>query len=425
MRFDSLASVQKVLLCAVCILSSTCLQAQSQAEITHAISKLAPQAPEHSLIRLYDPSGAIRFHHGELNQFIPASTLKIITALVALHHLGSTYRFTTTVYMNDHKDILIEGQGDPFLVSEELTSMAQSLIAKGVTKVNSIVLDDSQVAWLKAPGTTDTDNPYDAANGGLIVNFNTVHVHKNIHGSVKSAEPQTPLTPVAKAAVANQPAGTYRINLGEERQQALRYAHQLIQLTFKNAGISITDSKFAVQAKKDNASSNRDNTDGWQVILQHHNSKNLTTLVTLMLQYSNNFIANQIGLALSTDTNQATPASLQQSLHLANAILNSTLGIQKNELYIEEFSGISRNNHITADAMYRVLVEFKEYAHLLDTKNQALVKSGTLQGVYHYAGYLQIQQQLWPILIITYSKRNNRHQILQLMQSLAHNLTNE
>ena len=427
-------AVKKTLLFAVFLLCSSSLQAQSEAEITRAISKLAPQAPEHSLIRLYDSTGTIRFNHGELNQFVPASTLKIITALLALRSLGKDYRFTTPVYINDQQGLLIEGQGDPLLVSEELAAMAQSLVAAGIQEVDSIALDDSRVDWFKVPGSTDTDNPYDAANGGLIVNFNTVHVRKQTNGRVESAEPQTPLTAVAKAAVANRAAGTYRINLGQDRKQALRYSHQLIQLIFKNAGISVADSAFIELPSRKNAPStedsegnedNGDKKDNWKMVLEHSNSKNLEALVQLMLKYSNNFIANQIGLALSAGSNRTAPASLQQSLDTANAILTNTLGIDRNDLYIEEFSGISRNNRITADAMYRVLVEFKKYAHLLDTKNRALVKSGTLQGMYHYAGYLQIQQQLWPILIITYSKRNSRDHILQLMQSLAQILTNE
>ena len=410
--------IKKNLLFFVCLLFSTSLQAQSETEIADSIIKLAPTA-ENTLIRLYDPSGKIRFNHGKLNRFVPASTLKIMTALLALRSLGNDYQFTTPVYINDHQDLLIQGLGDPFLISEELSAMAKSLMVSGVQKVESIALDDSRVDWFKAPGVTDTDNPYDAANGGLIVNFNTVHVLKQKNGSIQSAEPQTPLTSIAKSTVANRSSGTYRINLGQDRKRALRYAHQLIKVIFKNAGIEISNSNFVELSK------NQKDDKAWQLVLEHRSNKKLEALVQLMFKYSNNFIANQIGLALSADPEQKTRASLQKSIDAANEIMKKSFGIERDDLYIEEFSGISRNNRITADAMHRILVEFKEYAHLLDTKNRALVKSGTLKGFYHYAGYLQIQKQLWPILIITYSKSNNRTQILQLMQSLAQNLINE
>ena len=127
--------------------------------------------------------------------------------------------------------------------------------------------------------------------------------------------------------------------------------------------------------------------------MEYRNSKSLEQLVQLMLKYSNNFIANQTGLAISANSLNSQPASLSQSIDKVQSILNRDYDLDESQITIEEFSGISRNNSITADAMMTILDEFKEYAHLLDRKGTALVKSGTLDGIYNYAGYLQINQQ--------------------------------
>ena len=42
-----------------------------------------------------DPYGSIIFSKNADKKLVPASTLKIFTALVALHYLGSDYRFRT------------------------------------------------------------------------------------------------------------------------------------------------------------------------------------------------------------------------------------------------------------------------------------------------------------------------------------------
>ncbi|OKY75133.1 MAG: hypothetical protein BM485_09135 [Desulfobulbaceae bacterium DB1] len=54
--------------------------------------------------------------------FVPASILKIVTALGALHILGPDFRFHTEFYLSPDNDLYIKGFGDPFLTSEEITN---------------------------------------------------------------------------------------------------------------------------------------------------------------------------------------------------------------------------------------------------------------------------------------------------------------
>jgi len=57
----------------------------------------------------------------------PGSTIKLLTTLVALDVLGPTYRWNTDIYALGEVengilsgDLLIEGHGDPFLVTERV-----------------------------------------------------------------------------------------------------------------------------------------------------------------------------------------------------------------------------------------------------------------------------------------------------------------
>ena len=64
--------------------------------------------------------------------------------------------------------------------------------------------------------------------------------------------------------------------------------------------------------------------------------------------------------------------------------------------------------------MITALQKFAPYKELLPMKNGVMVKSGTLTGVYCYAGYLP-QQQDAPFAILLNQAQNNRDEILQIL----------
>lgn len=75
--------------------------------------------------------------------FIPASTLKIVTALVALETLGPEYRFSTAYYIDEDNRLTIRGFGDPWLISEVIAEHGRQLRLRGITHINEIIIDDS------------------------------------------------------------------------------------------------------------------------------------------------------------------------------------------------------------------------------------------------------------------------------------------
>ena len=71
-----------------------------------------------------DHDGQIIFKKNEAKKCIPASTLKLLTALAAIHHLGLSYRFKTEFYIDPKQNLKVKGYGDPLLISEVLQEIA-------------------------------------------------------------------------------------------------------------------------------------------------------------------------------------------------------------------------------------------------------------------------------------------------------------
>ena len=78
--------------------------------------------------------------------------MKIAITAAAFDILGKNFRFNTTFYTNKKKELLIQGGGDPFLISEEITKIARLLKKKGYTRFSALKLDDSLIITKKVPG---------------------------------------------------------------------------------------------------------------------------------------------------------------------------------------------------------------------------------------------------------------------------------
>ena len=80
-----------------------------------------------------------------------------------------------------------------------------------------------------------------------------------------------------------------------------------------------------------------------------------------------------------------------------------------------EGSGLSREQRSSAIGMMHILNQFEEHAELLPEVNGVLRKSGTLTGVYNFAGYIPRADGLYPFVILTNQAANNRADILRLL----------
>ncbi|MGD2188098.1 MAG: D-alanyl-D-alanine carboxypeptidase [Desulfobacterales bacterium] len=309
---------------------------------------------------------------------IPASILKIFTSLIALHYLGKDYRFPTEFYLDEQSNLKIKGYGDPLLVSEVILKISQVLavLLKNSQPMNNLILDDSYFSQpLTIPGITSSSQPYDAPNGALCVNFNTVNFKHTSQGYV-SAEPQTPLLPfvINKIKASNLKKG--RIVFSHNKSEITIYAGKLFQHFLEKRGIRFTGK---VKLGRINASTDR-------LIFRYDSVSSLEQIVAKLLEHSNNFTTNQLLIATGAEI-LGPPGTLAKGVTIASDYAKNEFGIENME--IVEGSGISRDNQVSALQMDRALQAFLPYHYLMRREGREFYKTGTLYGISTRAGYIK------------------------------------
>jgi serine-type D-Ala-D-Ala carboxypeptidase/endopeptidase (penicillin-binding protein 4) len=205
------------------------------------------------------------------------------------------------------------------------------------------------------------------------VNFNTVYAVRS-GNKVRSAEQQTPITPLAIAQFRLRgPNGKGRISLSQDPAVSLQYAGELIAAFIDRAG-------GRVKGKISTGSVSQE----LKPVYVHRQSRALSEILGQLLRASNNYIANQVFLEIG-GRRLGGPVSLEKSLQVANEMLAAP-GLAA-AIHLEEGSGISRNNRFTARGLAKVLELFSPYAYLLHGHDGGMNKTGTLDGVRTLAGY--------------------------------------
>ncbi|MGD9086469.1 MAG: D-alanyl-D-alanine carboxypeptidase, partial [Desulfobacterales bacterium] len=309
---------------------------------------------------------------------IPASILKIFTSLVALHYLGDDYRFPTEFYLDKQMNLKIKGYGDPLLISEVILKISQVLavLLKKSNPLNDLILDDTYFRQpLTIPGITSSAQPYDAPNGALCVNFNTVAFKRTSQGYV-SAETQTPLLPfvIKKIRASKLKAG--RIVFSHHKDEISIYAGLLFQYFLKKQDIRFNGK---VRLGRVNAEADR-------LIYRYEALTALNQNVVRLLEHSNNFMTNQLLIATGAQI-IGSPGTLAKGVTIANDYARHMLGIA--DMTIVEGSGISRENRVSATQMDRILQEFLPYHYYMRRTGREYYKTGTLYGISTRAGYIR------------------------------------
>jgi serine-type D-Ala-D-Ala carboxypeptidase/endopeptidase (penicillin-binding protein 4) len=353
------------------VLALLLLPAPALAGVKEDVAALAPSG----LVLVMDAAGNELVAQNIDKPFVPASVTKIVTAWLAMEVLGGDYRFETRFYLDDKRKLYVRGGGDPFLISEELAPLATELVAAiGTKPITGIVLDASYYpSNLRVPGIVNTDEAYNALNSALAVNFNTVNAVRS-GNKVRSAEPQTPITPLATTQFRLRgPNGKGRISLSQDPAVSLQYAGELIAAFIERAGGSVKGkiSTGTVPA-------------GLKPVYVHQQSRTLSQILVELLRASNNYIANQVFLEIGAHR-LGGPVSLQKSLRVANEML-AAHGLA-DAIHLEEGSGISRDNRFTARGLAKVLELFAPHANLLRGHDGGMNKTGSLDGVRTLAGY--------------------------------------
>jgi len=355
-----------------------------------------------------DPNGHIVFSKNVDTPLIPASTLKLFTALVAIHYLGPDYKFFTEFYMDRHSNLKIKGYGDPLLISETVVEMIRHLSMRLSAKygiINDLILDDSYFGVQTViPGVNVSYEPYDAPNGALCVNFNTVNFKRNKNGVYVSAESQTPLLPFILPRIRDSQIDHGRIVLSSQRNEITRYAGHLFLYFLNKEGIRLKGDVRLGKIQKE----------ADKLIYRYVSSFSLIQSLSKLFEYSNNFIANQLLIATGAKV-YGPPGSLEKGVRAALIYAKNILEIDY--VRIEEGSGISRKNKISARNFYKILNAFTPHYFLMQQTDNMYYKTGTLKGIHTRAGYIKKKNgELYPFVLLINTPGKSPKPMMDIIQ---------
>ena len=139
------------------------------------------------VMRLSD--GKVLFEKDADKLLAPASLTKVLTSAAVLTRLTPVHTFATPLYYTGTRkggkitgDLVVVGNGDPFLVSEKLWQMAADLRNLGVREftgnliIDNSLFDDESRDESREEGRVNSRHAYDAPVSAFGVNFNTYAV---------------------------------------------------------------------------------------------------------------------------------------------------------------------------------------------------------------------------------------------------------
>jgi D-alanyl-D-alanine carboxypeptidase/D-alanyl-D-alanine-endopeptidase (penicillin-binding protein 4) len=368
----------------------------------------------------------------------PASTMKLVTTNAALAMLGPAYTWKTQAYTNGARsgdalvgDLIFRGSGDPKFTADSLRQFLQRIRARGIREIRgNLLLDRSafeDTPYDAASFDGDPLKPYNVGPDALLLNFKSLglrFVPDETTGRVNLImEPplagyaigmprlaggecgdwRTRLAP-SFGASSTRFEGAYAASCGERAWYVHPYemtANQYFGAVFRRIWTDL-GGVFTGTVKEGLAPQSASFVAEWE-------SPPLAEVVRDINKYSNNVMARQLLLTLAHQVLKL-PANTERGAAVVKLWL-AQKGIDAPDLSIENGSGLSRSERISAATMGRLLglafqaptmPEFISSMPLIGmdgTMRQRLrmqpvagnghVKTGTLTQVRAIAGYLQ------------------------------------
>ncbi|MFZ3205384.1 MAG: D-alanyl-D-alanine carboxypeptidase/D-alanyl-D-alanine-endopeptidase [Pseudomonas sp.] len=369
----------------------------------------------------------------------PASTMKLVTTFAALELLGPTHQWKTEFYTDGplkdgvlHGNLFLKGGGDPKLNMERLWLLLRDLRANGVHQISGdLVLDRSHFNQPALPTFNDdggdTNKPYLVTPDALLVNLKALRfVARTDGGKVHIAvEP-----PIAEIRIDNRvkalPAGkcpgwpdvrynpvkqfdgttvivSGKLAEGCSAQTYLSlldhpgYAAGTVRAIWQELGGKILGKDRLADVPKKAR------------LLARAFSPDLVEIIRDINKYSNNTMARQLFLSLGAQfRNEADGDDAKAAQRVIRSWL-ARKGITAPHLVIENGSGLSRDERVSARELAQLLqaawqspyaAEFissmplvamdgtmRKRLHRTALVGEAHIKTGTLNNVRAIAGY--------------------------------------
>jgi len=370
----------------------------------------------------------------------PASTMKVLTTYAALEVLGPAYTWRTRAFaagtVRDlalEGDLILQGGGDPFMTADRWWGFVNGLRQVGIERVKGeVVIDNSLFAHQGDDRAAFDNRPYRSYNvlpDALMVNFQTVNVsvvpdagtgtvrarvnpspaNLSIDNSVRLD--RGPCRRGAGGVVVAMPDGPSgnRLSLGGH------YASGCGPMSVTRAIMRAPD--FAFGTFKTYWQQSGGTLDGGMRLggvpadarlVYTHESLTLAEVIRLVNKFSSNVMARHLLLTLAAEK-AGRPATTTAGDRVIREFL-ATRGITIPDLVIDNGSGLSRTERISAAGLADVLLdawrspyapEFQASLPLSavdgtlrrrfrspDMEGRLRMKTGSLQEVSALAGYV-------------------------------------
>ncbi len=368
---------------------------------------------------------------------IPASITKLVTAAAFLKHYPPGTKFKTQLVTMGpisgetlKGDLYLKGAGDPAFVSETMWFLVNAVTRTSVTQIDGdLIVDDSLFDELRFdPSRQDNrvDRAYDAPTGAMSFNWNSVNIF--VRPGPRTGDPAKVWLDPENAYVRLQggvkTSGT-GVNVNIDRDFDKKSGQDIIKVSgkigtgapeyvqFKNisspdlwAGANLR--AFLLQRGikvKGRVTTGRAPESA--KILAEAESKPVEQIVTDMNKFSNNYVAEMLTKHLGLLKEK--PGRIAAGMKVIDELLTS-MGIPKDQMQLTNPSGLTRDNRVTAEAMWTLLrnveTDFQSYPEFLSSlpisgidgtlkkrmkdnggERQVRAKTGLLTGVTTLAGY--------------------------------------
>ncbi|MBB2495842.1 D-alanyl-D-alanine carboxypeptidase/D-alanyl-D-alanine endopeptidase [Aquipseudomonas ullengensis] len=315
----------------------------------------------------------------------PASTMKLVTTYAALELLGPTYQWQTEFYADGplkngvlNGNLYLKGGGDPKLNMERLWLMMRDLRANGVQQITGdLVLDRSRFIQPQLPVFNDDggdkNKPFLVGPDSLLVNLKAVRLVTRTDGGKVSVMMEPPLTNVridnqVKALPAAKCPGwpdvrfnpvtqfdgttlivTGKLAEGCSAQTYLSlldhagYAAGAVRAIWKELGGSILGKDQLGSVPKGAR------------LLARANSPDLVEIIRDINKYSNNTMARQLFLSIGAQFRNSADGDDSKAAQRAIRGWMARKGLSATHLVIENGSGLSRDERVSAREMTAML----------------------------------------------------------------------
>ncbi len=367
------------------VVFSICLGSFARADLTERINAVIgsslQQDVRFSIHIIKADSGDTVYEHNAGELMIPASNMKIITTAAALKYLGPDYEYTTKVGLCDNTLVVI-GSGDPLLGDEKTDAkygrekgwlfkdIVQLLKGNNIRTIEDIIVDSSvfddqrvHPSWSKS----ELNKWYACEVSGLNFNDNCIAIStQKVGGRVRILlDPQTSFVkfenkvkPISKGTSA---VGTYR---NKEPNKIVIYGKcrnkvgpfdVAIERPAAFLGFLLHEnlSKAGIKTKGHLIEKAIDDYGNFRLLKQY--STSLSDCLARCNKNSLGLVAEALLKTIAANSNpDGKYGSWDRGRELVSEFLVG-LGIDESQFYIDDASGLSRKNELSAYAITKVL----------------------------------------------------------------------